>query len=381
LKPANIFLVEHGDETDFVKVLDFGLVKDVSEGKPAEELTQTGLFMGSPKYMAPEQIRGDRVDARTDIYSLGIIMYEMCTGKVPFDRPNSVNILMAHVNEEAPALRQMNPNINPSPAFEETILRCMAKDPDARFRSMDEVLAALKRVGGAAMTATVSGVGATGEYRSMGISGGYGVDSGPNKTSSGPHSAISGSGAIPAPLDPSGSGALEKKGSKGILVGAVVGVAVLAVIAVAATKSKPVPVPPPVATAAPPRPTVVAPPVTAAATLTPAQNLQNQFVKIRINTDPDSASVKEDGYEICSSTPCELTYKGPDADPNKDHKLLISKTGYKVETRTIKLGDSPVTVKLTRAPVQWSPPPQPQKPPPDKDKGNDDINGFKAVPY
>ena len=60
---------------------------------------------------------------------------------------------------------------------------------------------------------------------------------------------------------------------------------------------------------------------------------QNHFVKVRVNTDPDSASVKEDGYEVCSATPCELTYKGADADPTKDHKLLISKTGYKVETR------------------------------------------------
>ena len=232
LKPANIFLVEHGDETDFVKVLDFGLVKDVSEGKPAEELTQTGLFMGSPKYMAPEQIRGERVDVRTDIYSLGIIMYEMLTGKVPFDRPNSVNILMAHVNEEPPPVRVMNPNVNPSGAFEETVMRCMAKDPETRFRSMDEVLAALKRVGGAAMTATVSGVGATGEYRSMGISGGYGSDSGPNKTSSGPHSAISGSGAIPLQLTDSGANEFggNRKGSKGVLIGAIIGVAVLAIV-------------------------------------------------------------------------------------------------------------------------------------------------------
>ena len=129
LKPANIFLVEHGDETDFVKILDFGLVKNVSDTK-TEDLTQTGLFMGSPKYMAPEQIRGDRVDARTDIYALGIILYEMIAGKVPFDRPNSVNILMAHVNEEAPPLRQMNPNTQVSPAFEEIIARCMAKDPE-----------------------------------------------------------------------------------------------------------------------------------------------------------------------------------------------------------------------------------------------------------
>src|SRR6202789_3878866 len=169
LKPANIFLVEHGDETDFVKILDFGLVKNVSDTK-TEDLTQTGLFMGSPKYMAPEQIRGDRVDARTDIYSLGIILYEMNAGKVPFDRPNSVNILMAHVNEEAPPLRQMNPNTQVSPAIEDTVAGCMAKDPDQRFRSMDEVLASLKRVGGGAMTATISGVG-TGEYRALSGSG------------------------------------------------------------------------------------------------------------------------------------------------------------------------------------------------------------------
>ncbi|MGO8994833.1 MAG: protein kinase domain-containing protein [Polyangiaceae bacterium] len=386
LKPANIFLVEHGDETDFVKVLDFGLVKDVSEGKPAEELTQTGLFMGSPKYMAPEQIRGDKVDARTDIYSLGIIMYEMCTGKVPFDRPNSVNILMAHVNEEAPPLRVMNPNINPSPAFEETILRCMAKDPDTRFRSMDEVLAALKRVGGAAMTATVSGVGATGEYRSMGISGGYGDtgSGGSGKTSSGPHSAISGSGAIPAPLvDPSGSGDLQKKGSKGVLIGAVLGVVVLAGIFMVARGGKPAAAP------AAPIAQVVAPtskPPVAVPTPAPAAvatiDKANMFVKMRINTDPDGASVKEDGYEVCNSTPCEITYKGPvDCDPAKDHKLLISKTGYKVENKTVKIGDSPVSVKLTRAPVYYAPQPAPQPKPAEKKDNDDSVKGFKELPY
>src|ERR1017187_2223464 len=103
LKPANIFLVEHGDEPDFVKVLDFGLVKNLADN--GGDLTQTGMFMGSPKYMAPEQIRGDRVDARTDVYALGIILCEMLTGKVPFDRPTSVNILMAHMNEDAPPMR------------------------------------------------------------------------------------------------------------------------------------------------------------------------------------------------------------------------------------------------------------------------------------
>jgi serine/threonine-protein kinase len=390
LKPANIFLVEHGDETDFVKVLDFGLVKDVSEGKPAEELTQTGLFMGSPKYMAPEQIRGDKVDARTDIYSLGIIMYEMLTGKVPFDRPNSVNILMAHVNEEPPPLRTMNPNINPSPAIEETVARCMMKDPENRFRSMDEVLAALKRVGGSAMTATVSGVGATGEYRAMGISGGYGTDSGANKIPSGAHAAMTGSGAgeIPAPLlgsgEHSGASALmaqaQRKGSKGVLVGAVIGALALAgIIGVVVMKPAGKTAPGGAtanASAKPGSPLTPTPGANTAAPTAPTPGLANAFVKVRLNTDPDGASVKEDGIEICSSTPCDVTYRAADADPGKEHKLLFSKNGYRVESKLVKVGDSPVTIKMSRAPAVWSPPPQaaPAKP-------DDQPKGFKDIPY
>ena len=381
LKPANIFLVEHGDETDFVKVLDFGLVKNVSGDGKGEDLTQTGLFMGSPKYMAPEQIRGDKVDARTDIYALGIIMYEMITGKVPFDRPNSVNILMAHVNEEAPALRQMNPNVNVSPAIEDTVARCMAKDPDQRFRSMDEVLAALKRVGGGALTATISGVG-TGEYRSLSGSG-----SGPQITSGVAANGISGSnpaflspsasdpGSIPSPLAvPSDSPAAGaplmsqppgKSGSKGMLVAAVVGALAIAGIIgyVALRPSKPNTIDKPSGTAAataPPTETAAMPTVTGPATVQPTATAAPPtatIVKVRINSEPDGASVKEDGVELCSSTPCDILYKGSDADPTKEHRLTILRGGYRLETRNVKVGDSPVTVKLIPAPVGFHPPP------------------------
>jgi len=144
LKPANVFLVQHGEETDFVKVLDFGLVKNV--GKTGEDLTQTGLFMGSPKYMSPEQIRGEKVDGRADIYALGVILYEMLTGKVPFDRPNPVNILMAHVHEPPPPMRQINPYTMASPLLEQVVMKCLAKDPSERFANMDELLVALKQV-------------------------------------------------------------------------------------------------------------------------------------------------------------------------------------------------------------------------------------------
>jgi serine/threonine protein kinase len=84
LKPANVFLIHHDDDSDFVKVLDFGLVKNLDEAD-GESLTKTGLFMGSPKYMAPEQIRGDRCTPATDVYALGVMLFEMLTGKVPFE--------------------------------------------------------------------------------------------------------------------------------------------------------------------------------------------------------------------------------------------------------------------------------------------------------
>ncbi len=363
LKPANIFLVEHGDETDFVKVLDFGLVKNVS-GDKGEDLTQTGLFMGSPKYMAPEQIRGDKVDARTDIYALGIIMYEMITGKVPFDRPNSVNILMAHVNEEPPPLRQMNPAIQISAQIEDTVARCMAKDPDQRFRSMDEVLAALKRIGGAAITGTVSGVG-TGEYRSLSGSG-----SGPQVMPRG-----LGSGANPAFLSPSvsdmpvplgrtgdspGGGALltshmpGRGGSKAALITAVVsalGCAALAgYLAMRPPHAPAAGAPASVVQGGAPslQGTLTAAPPTEAVPLAPPPPA---LVKVRINTEPDGASVKEDGVELCSSTPCDILYKGADADSAKEHRLTFVRAGYRSDTRSVRVGDSPVIVKLAVIPA------------------------------
>jgi len=144
LKPANIYLVTHDDDSDFVKVLDFGLVKDTED---KEELTQTGLFMGSPKYMAPEQIQGERADGRVDVYALGVMLYEMLTGKVPFDRPNSVNILMAHVHEAPPPFAKINPAVSISPALEAVVMKCLEKNPDNRIASMDELLKALKILG------------------------------------------------------------------------------------------------------------------------------------------------------------------------------------------------------------------------------------------
>ncbi|HEX5661481.1 MAG TPA: protein kinase [Polyangiales bacterium] len=152
LKPANVYLLQHGDEGDVVKVLDFGLVKNLED--KSEELTQAGVFMGSPKYMSPEQIRGDACDGRADIYALGVMMFEMLTGKAPYDRPNSVHTLMAHIKEDIPAFREFNAAVRVPAALEAVVRKCMAKQPEDRYPSMDAVLMALKRVSGIQTTMT-----------------------------------------------------------------------------------------------------------------------------------------------------------------------------------------------------------------------------------
>jgi hypothetical protein len=153
-----------------------------------------------------------------------------------------------------------------------------------------------------------------------------------------------------------------KSGSKGTLVAAVVGALVLAGIVgyVALRPTKPVvaagptgsvaAVDPAVPTASAAAPDPVAPP-------TVAPPVAPSLVKVRVNSDPDGAAVREDGVEVCSSTPCDIVYKGPDADPAKEHHLSLTRNGYKLESRTVKVGDSPVTVKLTVAPATYVPRP------------------------
>jgi eukaryotic-like serine/threonine-protein kinase len=351
LKPANVFLARHGDEADFAKVLDFGLVKNVSD--KGEDLTQTGMFMGSPKYMAPEQIRGDRVDARTDIYALGVILYEMLTGKVPFDRATSVNILMAHVHEEAPPMRQMNGIISVSGAMEQVVAGCMAKDPDRRFRSMDEVLVALKRVDGSAASASVVGPPSAANHSVLRLESGNEV-----RTDASPAVDRRARDASPNGTLREPSHASARRGSMGALV-AGVALALATVVVVVYVVFRPkssiaVPSPPTsVATAA--GATLVTAPVTTAASPVAVP------VKVRVSTDPDGAIVKEDGIERCSSTPCDILYKGADADPEREHKLTFTRQGYRVESRSVKATESAALgVKLT--PIPRAAPPQPAPP-------------------
>ena len=140
LKPENLMVTSGGR----LKVLDFGIAKLVPEGAPATTLTQAGMLLGTPAYMAPEQILGERVDARTDVYAMGVILFEGATGRQPFTGRTLYELFEKQMNASPPRPSSLRPDLPPS--YEAIILRALAKRPEQRFQSAAEMAAALKAV-------------------------------------------------------------------------------------------------------------------------------------------------------------------------------------------------------------------------------------------
>lgn len=142
LKPDNIFVCTTPGGDELVKVLDFGLAKVAGQSR----LTKAGLVFGTPHYMSPEQASGGTIDERTDIYALGIVMYEMFTGRVPFEADTYMGVLTKHlyVSPTPPSVLLGEPT--ELGALEQVILRCLEKKPDKRYPSMVALAAELRRV-------------------------------------------------------------------------------------------------------------------------------------------------------------------------------------------------------------------------------------------
>jgi serine/threonine-protein kinase len=148
LKPENIFLTTQGGIADFPKVLDFGLAKVTQrEMRPGSLiLTQEGMVFGTPEFMSPEQARGQPLDARSDIYSLGCILYEMLTGKLPFDAAQPMDYLALQIRGTPIPLGQRIAGLTFPPGLESVVMKTIEKDPARRYPSAADFAMALKGV-------------------------------------------------------------------------------------------------------------------------------------------------------------------------------------------------------------------------------------------
>jgi len=344
LKAANVFLVDKGDENDFAKVLDFGLVKNVAQDS-SEDLTQAGLFMGSPKYMSPEQIRGEHVDARTDIYALGVLMFEMIAGRVPFDKPNQVDTRLAHVNDEVPTVHSVRPDSDASESFESVIRRCLAKDAAQRFASMDEALQALRQTPGGQVTGT-GALHAISSDALLRASASFTPQP----------SALSPSPSSPVPATSSSTAPPPQKRGKGLVVAlAVAAVALVGVIVALSTrKTEGTATAAPTTSSTETKASETKPEPAKSTTVAVAVSTAPAVPKVDIDTEPTGARIRDEaGMVLCDKTPCKLTI-------DKPLTVQIDSDGYDTQKVKLSVGDPARTVKLAKkAAAAWTPPPKP----------------------
>lgn len=141
LKPDNIFLCDIEGEHDFVKVIDFGIAK-LSRKNSHQSVTNSGIVIGTPHYMSPEQIRAASIDGRSDLYSLGVVLYQCLAGRVPFDAGSGLAIIMAHISDAPQPITEVVEDLDPEIAA--IVMRALEKDADRRFASAAAMREALE---------------------------------------------------------------------------------------------------------------------------------------------------------------------------------------------------------------------------------------------
>src|SRR4051812_42885908 len=138
LKPENIMVCKRADGTEYAVVMDFGLAKERKAGAELKKLTATGIILGTPEFMSPEQLRGKPLDARTDIYSLALMTYEMLTGKLPFQGRTQQEMMIARLRSDPTPLRKTRPELEFPDQVERVLFKAMQRNPDDRYQTAPE---------------------------------------------------------------------------------------------------------------------------------------------------------------------------------------------------------------------------------------------------
>jgi len=140
IKPNNIIIEKGEAGTDFVKLVDFGIAKVMPTEVQRTQMTQTGEIFGSPLYMSPEQCLGNKLDARSDIYEMGCVMYETLTGVAPFAAENPIKTILRHINEDAKPISKLSHDFAVSEALQLVVMHCLEREPGDRYQTAAELL-------------------------------------------------------------------------------------------------------------------------------------------------------------------------------------------------------------------------------------------------
>ena len=163
LKPENVMVCKRPDGTEYAVVMDFGLAKERKAGAELQKLTATGIILGTPEFMSPEQLRGKPLDPRTDIYSLALMTYEMLTGKLPFQGRTQQEMMIARLRSDPTPLRKMRPDLDLPEAVERVINKALQRNPDDRYQTTLEFSDAFSAAAGESTRASSTESGLLGK--------------------------------------------------------------------------------------------------------------------------------------------------------------------------------------------------------------------------
>jgi eukaryotic-like serine/threonine-protein kinase len=382
MKPENVFLQRTADGEEIVKIVDFGIAqlrsKDDSVVETKRRLTRTGMIFGTPEYMAPEQASGKHADLRADIYAVGIIMYEMFTGAVPFTGETFLGVLTKHLSEAAPAMNAVYPDLAISSQLQSVIMRALEKDPAVRYQSMLEFAQAITGTPEAAALGYRPTLSSAAEHSMSFLPHAPGSPTAQQFVQSSPTLS-----SAPTPAQTHATETVGKKSaelaraetqlggeaitkpptprSHGGLAAAAIAVTVLAgggALFVAKRAATTTPAPELNATletkvAAAPTAVTSAPAVRVAPATSaePARSAEGvatvaptSAIRLDVSSDPSGATLAKNGFQVCDSTPCEVL-----ATPNETLEFEASKGTLKGSAKVLAQRDQKVTIRLAGA--------------------------------